>query len=248
MCKTSGPRLLISLVALFIFDIAGHVQASILVPDGLSPGQTYHLVFVTSGETTAESDVINDYNNFVNEQAGVSGAITENWDIDWYAMGSTSLVDARVNALVTGPVFGLDGTKIADDHDDVWDGSLDSPLYVNQHGEVLLTTVWTGSFTDGRPRGSAGSSQYRPLGYETSEFGATAGIAHPLDAYPFSSGDWIYMLSSELSTEYSMYALSEPLFVPDTNPIPEPASVITWALLGAVGCIGTWWNRRRKAG
>ena len=149
MCKISGPRLLISLVALFIFDIAGHVQASILVPDGLSPGQTYHLVFVTSGETTAESDVINDYNNFVNEQAGVSGAITENWDIDWYAMGSTSLVDARVNALVTGPVFGLDGTKIADDHDDVWDGSLSAHLNVTQSNTTLETIVWTGSNYDG---------------------------------------------------------------------------------------------------
>ena len=33
----------------------------------------------------------------------------------------------------------------------------------------------------------------------------------------------------------------------DPAPIPEPASVITWTLLGVVGCIATWWNRRRKA-
>lgn len=34
----------------------------------------------------------------------------------------------------------------------------------------------------------------------------------------------------------------------DPNPIPEPASVITWTLLGVVGCIATWWKRRRIAG
>ena len=34
----------------------------------------------------------------------------------------------------------------------------------------------------------------------------------------------------------------------DPDPIPEPASVITWTLLGVVGCIATWWRRRRRAG
>ena len=34
----------------------------------------------------------------------------------------------------------------------------------------------------------------------------------------------------------------------DADPIPEPASVITWTLLGVVGCIATWWKRRRKTG
>ena len=34
----------------------------------------------------------------------------------------------------------------------------------------------------------------------------------------------------------------------DPDPIPEPASVITWTLLGVVGCIATWGRRRRRAG
>ena len=34
----------------------------------------------------------------------------------------------------------------------------------------------------------------------------------------------------------------------DPDPIPEPASMITWTLLGVVGCIATWWKRRRKTG
>ena len=34
----------------------------------------------------------------------------------------------------------------------------------------------------------------------------------------------------------------------DPDPIPEPASVITWTLLGVVGRVATWWRRRRRAG
>ena len=57
----------------------------------------------------------------------------------------------------------------------------------------------------------------------------------------------------------SYFTLTSPghdAFVPDRltftsnasdQVIPEPASVITWMLLGIVGCISTWWNRRRKA-
>ena len=30
-----------------------------------------------------------------------------------------------------------------------------------------------------------------------------------------------------------------------TEVVPEPASVISWTLLGVVGCIATWWKRRR---
>ena len=44
-----------------------------------------------------------------------------------------------------------------------------------------------------------------------------------------------------------VYGMSGTLTVSAPDPIPEPASVITWTLLGIVGCVGTWWNRRRKA-
>jgi hypothetical protein len=32
------------------------------------------------------------------------------------------------------------------------------------------------------------------------------------------------------------------------SPIPEPATIVIWSLLGAVGGIGVAWRRRRSAG
>ena len=82
------------------------------MPDGLSPGDTYHFAFVTSGYTNAASSNIADYNSFVNQQAGLSGATTETWGINWYAIGSTETVDARDNAAVNAAVYLLNGTQV----------------------------------------------------------------------------------------------------------------------------------------
>ena len=49
-------------------------------------------------------------------------------------------------------------------------------------------------------------------------------------------------------TSYFGYTSSLTITRSDHDPIPEPASVITWTLLGVVGCIATWWKRRRKTG
>ena len=54
--------------------------------------------------------------------------------------------------------------------------------------------------------------------------------------------------STIYSTEAEAVANSLTITRSDPDPIPEPASVITWTLLGVVGCIATWWKRRRKAG
>ena len=48
--------------------------------------------------------------------------------------------------------------------------------------------------------------------------------------------------------EPEIVADSLPITRSDPDPIPEPASVITWTLLGVVGCVATWWRRRRRAG
>jgi hypothetical protein len=41
--------------------------------------------------------------------------------------------------------------SIANDYDDLWDGSIQNPLYVAQDGTVLNTCcgTWTGTRTDG---------------------------------------------------------------------------------------------------
>ena len=91
-------------------------HANVLVPDGLQPGDMYHLVFVTEGTRDATSTDIADYNAFVQAEAERPGAITENFGIEWFAIGSTATVDARDNAVVEAPVYLLDGlTEVESD-------------------------------------------------------------------------------------------------------------------------------------
>ena len=237
-------RLSFVLIAVaLIVGMASRVQASIFVPDGLSPGDSYHFAFVTDSSYTVDYDPISTFNNRVTDQAGLSGAITEDWNINWNLIGSTDSVDARDNAIVSGPVFLLDGTKIADDYNDMWDGNLDVGIYLDQFGNAtnILTVAWTGSSGDGTA----------VSGFNLDDDQKVVGLVH---AHNYEAiGIWLgQALRTRLTDTAHFYALSEPLTVPDgnlePNPIPEPASIITWTLLGVVGCIATWWRRRRRAG
>ena len=110
MPNTSYRTRALAIAVLFLTPATTY--ASIFVPDGLSPGDTYHFAFVTSGYTNAASSNIADYNSFVNQQAELSGATTETWGINWYAIGSTETVDARDNAAVNAAVYLLNGTQV----------------------------------------------------------------------------------------------------------------------------------------
>ena len=46
-------------------------HASVTVPDGLLPGDTYHLAFVTNGTIDGWSTDIAVYNSFVNDEAAL---------------------------------------------------------------------------------------------------------------------------------------------------------------------------------
>lgn len=107
---------------------ASIVQASIIVPTGLNPGDTYHLAFVSSTSRDGTSTNIADYNSFVQGVANAAG-IGSSENVDWFTIASTSTVDAKDNAVVgvSTPVYLVNGTtKIADGFSDMWDGSLDA--------------------------------------------------------------------------------------------------------------------------
>ena len=82
------------------------------------------------------------------------------------------------------------------------------------------------------------------LGFENSEgmveIGGSMDVEMRDRSYFESENDDDYVEASSYSVTITRTA--------DPDPIPEPASMITWTLLGIVGCIATWWNRRRKAG
>jgi len=131
------------------------------VPTGLTPGDTFRWVFVTSDTTNALSSDINYYNDFVNEVAdlaaladptastitGVQG-ISSIADIEWQAIGSTASIDA-IDNIGTSPagIYTTLGEKVADGTNDLFDtDGLYTPIRITEYGQILVDAeVWTGS-------------------------------------------------------------------------------------------------------
>ena len=151
-----------------------------IVPDCLSPGASYRILFVTSGARDSSSSDIAVYNTFVQAQAdGATG--TPFSGITFNALGSTPSTNARDNT-GTNPnsdgvgerIFYYLGEQVADNYADLYNGDWDSinPLdetgspspTVNSFGS-LVVRVYTGSGSDGT------SATGRSLGDANSRIG-----------------------------------------------------------------------------
>jgi hypothetical protein len=113
------------------------VRADTFVPDGVPPGGSYHLAFVTNGLTNGISTDVNTYDGFVNGQARQVGAVTEDIDVYWRAMISGSGETARDRTAIQAPVYLVNGTMIATGFDDMWDGALLAFLDIDQFGNQV---------------------------------------------------------------------------------------------------------------
>ena len=82
-------------------------------PAGLSLGDKYHLVFVSSTTRDASSADIADYNTHVQDAANAAG-IGTSVSVTWKAMASTAAVHGGNNAPANAPVYLVNGTKVAD--------------------------------------------------------------------------------------------------------------------------------------
>lgn len=221
--------------------------APITVPIGVT--EPYRLAFLTSIGRGAESSNIADYNAFV---TGVADAVTELAALgtDWFAIASTPTVDARdntgTNPSATGvPIFLLDGTKLADDNADLWDGTVDTRLHVLETGVLLSGNgpiAWTGTNTDGT--GFDGNELGSPAqcGFACLVFGDDPISVAEIGNSAFLSGVWISAgggINFEQDADHRFYAISGLI----TNQVPEPGVL---GLFG-IGLLGLGVARRRKA-
>ncbi len=163
-----------------------------LIPEGIGPGDSFRLLFVTSSGTSATSTRIADYNAFAQAAAGNNAGL-EPFSGEFRALISTSEVDARDNTETTGtgvPVHWLGGEKVADDYADLYDGEWDSAGGRTETGGAYTGLVWTGGNKAGGKSGQkyAGAAETRlgdlsdvtlPLSSPTS---GAATEAHPLYA------------------------------------------------------------------
>ncbi len=123
------------------------------VPDGLTPGAQYRLVFVTAGTHNGASTAIADYDAFVTSQANSSASLAA-LGTTWRVLGSTSAVDAithtNTDPVSAGvPIYNLGGQLVASGNADLWDGSLTNAINVTQNGGALAGAVFTGTGVNG---------------------------------------------------------------------------------------------------
>ena len=185
------------------------------------PGDTYHLVFISSSESDTSSDGdITTWNNHVNTIADGS-SITGVADATWFAMLSTPAVNARDNAVVSSPVYQMDGlTRAADNFADMWDGSLDNDIILDESGQHYSlsgseTEVWTGSSNNGNAVNNRQVGNTLQTNVRTAHF-------------PAGGGNWFSNRDRAQTDTKRFYALSQELTilggaVVDTDPpAPDP--------------------------
>ncbi len=234
----------------------GSTQASLVFdpPPGLSPGDTYHAVFVTgaittiSGSTSVPPPTATEFGSaeaadwIVNFQAFVSGNNT-GWnglDLNWTALIATSAgVSTPAEAItdrvsIEGPVYNMNGDLVATSEADMFDGSLANPIAYDEFGALISgnTRVWTGAAGDGTTAGSCGSGNW-----SNSSATAFQGDATSSEIFWITDG-----VGAACSGQARLYGLSPVLTVPAA--VPEASSVLVWSVL-SIGCTAVRVRRTR---
>ena len=129
-----------------------------LTPSGLSDGDKFRLIFITSTGRTgnATSSDIEVYNTFVQDQAAAGHMQIRPYSSQFRVVGSTAAIDARDNTGTTGtgvPIYWLNGRKVANNYADFYDGSWrDEEQPKSELGTNLslgFLALFTGSADDG---------------------------------------------------------------------------------------------------
>jgi hypothetical protein len=241
--QSSSPRAAILAplaLASLVLAAPPSLAAPITTPTSLPPGAHYRLAFVTAGVHDALSSNIADYDAFVMAEARTEAALGS---FSWRAIASTATVSARDHT-GTGPadfpgipIFLLNGTKLVDDYADLWDGGVDAPLAIDQHGFPVNVEVWSGTYASGLSGRFLGT--YQP---------GTGSSASTADT-------WIGLYGGRYTAHFPLpfYAMSEVLSIPVSEPesLPLLAVMLTACLVvrrRAIGKVATVRGLREETG
>ena len=191
-----------------------------LLPSGLSPGDQFRLVFLSSTKRNGSSSGIAGYNTFIQNRAAAGHTDIQAYSSGFRVVGCTQAVDARDNTRTTYtgadkgvPIYWLNGAKVADDYQDFYNGSWDeernekNELGANAHDTAHATNYpLTGCEHNGTESHVSGTSYALGKGSIV-----TIGVLN-------NSGSGNGPLSSPFTTGASntrpMYGLSEVIQVP----------------------------------
>jgi hypothetical protein len=219
---------------LLLLALHANLQADVVIatPTGLTTGQGFRIMVVTTGTTVATSTDINYYNNFVaNDIATNIGAYRYGGNaVSFKAWGTTASVSAISNigwvqADQVG-VYRADGTRIATSANFLT-GTHETG--VTSAGTSLV--VFTGTPTSGTNPGT------NVLGTTRIDFEVMGGTS---DA--FTAGSWTQNISPLSNTQNYMYAIS------DVITVPEPGTYLLGALSTSLlaGMMFFRWRRDQR--
>lgn len=202
--------------ALLLPFSAAEVAAAPYVPPGLTPGSTYHLVFVSRDARDGISTNITDYNNFVQAQAALNPTLTgTNMGVTYRAIASTATDSALSNAPISAPVYNFNGQLVANNSIDMWNGTLANAIFYDQFANTGFPDVWSGTDQNGNPVG-----------------GSEMGTANPHTGLAnLSTSRWIDDSNSPQNVPAALYALSQELTFPFQSSVtPEPSTMVLCAI------------------
>lgn len=228
--KALTRQALVFTVLLYVTGSAQCFAGAITAPPGVFGGQQFRIIFVTPNKTAATSQLISDYDEFVDSAA--AGATYKGTKIQWFALASTNAVNARDHVGQTGTaVYLADGTKIADS-DTIAPGGLWSPGDLSAQPDEDLDgisysgLVWTGSSGIGTTYATTPVQNQPPVKWGLGSPGfpgnpnksETGIIPGTVGGY-----DWISVPAGvKPGTDlYQMYGISEVI-----TAIPEPSSFL----------------------
>ena len=193
------------------------------IPSGLGPGDSFRILLAGSGSAqshlpSASSGSFDDYNSSAQNTAAqgtdVATAFGSNYStlqIFFRPLVSLRGVNARdvTNTAYTDddkgvPIYWLNGSKVADDYEDFYDGDWDDETNArDQKGQPVSLSggVWTGSDHDGTERFEGGVS--RALGQSQAAYGVPGSTV--AGAGPLYAGS-----TADVTEERALYVLSYP--------------------------------------
>ena len=190
-------------------------------------GDTYRLVFVTSGTSAATEPNIAYYNEFVQGVADASALGLA--DATWMVIGSTETVNAKVNTSTdsgTGEaIFLVDGsTIVANDYADLWDGGLENPIDLNENGNLREVRIFAGT--------TAGGATIADRWFGTTTISNNSLRVETGESND-AGGHWMQQYNSGPTSLHSFYGLSDPLTIgggdPNAPTVDAGVDMITWS-------------------
>jgi hypothetical protein len=147
-----------------VFALAPAAQAAPVTDPALFtpvPTGPYRIVFATSSHPMADaSRDMDDFDADVTAAANAVPALVA-LGTTWKCLGSTPTVDARDNTSTAGtgdandvPIYTTTGLLVADDNADLWDGTIQNAIWLDDGttpgtGTGYENYQWTGSNADG---------------------------------------------------------------------------------------------------